>query len=139
MAMVIVAGAVWGCGGDDASSPFVGSWVDTQPSGATFLWVIEEADDGFSAWVYTDRAEWCGDQPYWSEHRPEVIDDVTLGFTGVTNQCFGDEEFSNDFYTGRLIYDPETDTMRDAGDPEEWRYERDDSIEPGDLFPFEDA
>jgi hypothetical protein len=29
--------------------------------------------------------------------------------------------------------------MRDAGDPEEWRYERDDSIEPGDLFPFEDA
>jgi hypothetical protein len=139
VALVAVAGFVGGCGSDEASqvepSPFVGSWTQTQPSGATFLWVIEEADDGYAAWVYTDQAEWCGDQPYWSEHQPELVDDVTMEFTGVTNQCFGEEPFSNSFYTGRLVFDPDSDTMRDDADPEDWVYRRDTTLEPEDLYP----
>lgn len=139
IATMALAALVGGCGSDETSqddrSPFVGSWTQTQPSGATFLWVIEEADDGYTAWVYTDQAEWCGDQPYWSEHQPELVDDVTMEFTGVTNQCFGEEPFSNSFYTGRLVFDPDTDTMRDDADPEDWVYRRDTSMEPEDLYP----
>ena len=138
LAAVAIVGVVAGCGEDEVS-PFVGSWTQTQPSGATFLWVIEEADDGYDAWVYTDQAEWCGGQPYWSEHQPEMADDVTMDFTGVTNQCLGEEPFSNSFYTGQLVYDPGTDTMRDEADPEGWVYERDASVQPGDLYPDADA
>jgi hypothetical protein len=134
LAVVAVVGVVTGCSEDEAS-PFVGSWTQTQPSGATFLWVIEETDDGYDAWVYTDQAEWCGDQPYWSEHQPEMVDDVTMDFTGVTNQCLGEEPSSNSFYTGRLVYDPDSDTMRDEADPEGWVYERDTSVQPSDLYP----
>jgi hypothetical protein len=50
-------------------------------------------------------------------------------------QCLGEEEFTDSFYVGRRIFDPETDTMRDAGDPVGWHYDRDSSVEPGDLFP----
>lgn len=138
LAVVAIASVVAGCG-EDEESPFVGSWTQTQPSGATFLWVIEDADDGYDAWVYTDQAEWCDDQPYWSEHQPEMVDEVTMDFTGVTNQCLGEEPFSNDFYTGTLVYDPDTDTMRDAADPEGWVYQRDTSVEPDDLYPDAEA
>jgi hypothetical protein len=134
IAAVSIGAAMAGCGADEVS-PFVGSWTQTQPSGATFLWVIEEAEDGYAAWVYTDQAEWCDGEPYWSQHQPTLIDEVTIEFTGVTNQCYGGERFSNSFYSGQLIYDPVTDTMRDAEDPEDWRYQRDTSVEPGDLYP----
>jgi hypothetical protein len=134
LAVVAIATVLAGCGQAE-ESPFVGSWTQTQPSGATFLWVIEDADDGYDAWVYTDQAEWCGDQPYWSEHQPEMVDEVTMDFTGVTNQCLGEEPFDNSFYTGTLLYDPDTDTMRDEADPEGWVYQRDTSVQPDDLYP----
>lgn len=140
IAVLVAASVLWGCGGDSSTSTFAGSWVKTNPdTGATHLWIIEQVDDGYDSWFYTDRAEWCDDQPYWSEFSPEVIDDVTLELTGVTNQCFGGEEFSNSVYVGRLVFDPATDTMRDASDPVDWQYDRDSSIEPGDLFPTDDA
>jgi hypothetical protein len=138
IAAVAVAAVLAGCGGDE-TSPFVGSWTESQPSGATFLWVIAEADAGYSAQVYTDQADWCDGQPYRSEFRPTLVDDVTMEFTGVTNQCYGQEPFSNSFYTGRLVFDPETDTIRDVADPEDWHYRRDTSVEPGDLYPDADA
>jgi hypothetical protein len=94
LTVLAIASVIAGCG-EDQESPFVGSWTQTQPSGATFLWVMEEADDGYDAWVYTDQAEWCGGQPYWSEHQPEMVDEVTTAFTGVTNQCLGEEPFDN--------------------------------------------
>jgi hypothetical protein len=137
--VLVVASVMWGCGGDGSHSTFAGSWVMTNPNtGAIYLWSIEEVDDGYDSWFYTDRAEWCDDQPYRSEFSPEVIDEVTLEFTRVTNQCLGGEESSNSFAVGRLAYDPESDTLRDAGDPAGWHYERDSSVEPGDLFPTGD-
>jgi hypothetical protein len=140
IAMLIVASVMGGCGGDSSNSTFAGSWVMTNPdTGATHLWIIEEVDDGYDSWFYTDRAEWCDDQPYWSEFSSEVIDEVTLESTGVTNQCLGEAEFSNSFFVGRLIFDPETDTIRDANDPAGWHYDRDSSVEPGDLFPADNA
>lgn len=70
-----------------------------------------------------------------------MVDEVTMDFTGVMNQCLGEEPFSNDFYTGTLVYDPDTDTdtMRDAADPEGWVYQRDTSVQPDDLYPDAEA
>jgi len=38
IALFVVASAMWGCGGDNSTSPFAGSWVMTNPdTGATHL------------------------------------------------------------------------------------------------------
>ena len=69
LAVVAFASVVAGCGGDE-ESPFVGSWTQTQPSGATFLWVIEEIDAGYGAWVYTDQAECATTSPTGASTSP---------------------------------------------------------------------
>ena len=54
---------------------------------------------------------------------------------GSPTSASGETESSNSFFVGSLVLDPETDTMRDASDPVGWRYDRDSSVEPGNLFP----
>lgn len=131
--LLAVASVVWGCSG--SSVPFVGSWVEHQPSGTTFLWVIEESDDGYLASVYADQVEWCDNGPYQGHYQAELVDETTMRYTSITNQCYGGEEFSISDITGSLIFDSETDTLHDAGDPEAWRYQRDSSVNPTDLYP----
>lgn len=49
--VLVVASALWGCGGDSSTSTFGSSWVKTNPdTGATHLWIIEQVDDGYDAW-----------------------------------------------------------------------------------------